>query len=244
MAWPLVAVFIRHCSGEAIRGSGTAPGLLRRHSPSKTAWTPSCLAMTIVGQCRCIRTEMAEASAHRKSSAHRMSQDISQDISQFRLRHDRRTRGRSVVDSERRMDRQHQPRRLHGLACARARQEIRRLHRAVAMVGHRHRRISGRRSGTISTSALRRRRACVLESRTMPGARWFPGARLNYAEHVLRHERPGADAVLALSETTPTDGVPWTDFAGRFAFWRRSFARLASSPATGWRRICRTSRRR
>ena len=54
---------------------------------------------------------------------------------------------------------------------------------------------------------------CVLESRAMPGARWFPGARLNYAEHVLRHERPGADAVLALSETRPLTGVPWTKFA-------------------------------
>lgn len=28
----------------------------------------------------------------------------------------------------------------------------------------------------------------VLERRVMPGARWFSGARLNYAEHVLRHE--------------------------------------------------------
>jgi len=31
----------------------------------------------------------------------------------------------------------------------------------------------------------------VLGKRTMPGAEWFPGARLNYAEHVLRNERPG-----------------------------------------------------
>jgi len=29
----------------------------------------------------------------------------------------------------------------------------------------------------------------VLADRRMPGAKWFPGARLNYAEHVLRHER-------------------------------------------------------
>ncbi len=34
----------------------------------------------------------------------------------------------------------------------------------------------------------------VLDAATMPGARWFPGARLNYAEHVLR--APG----LALSD--------------------------------------------
>ena len=31
----------------------------------------------------------------------------------------------------------------------------------------------------------------VLAERTMPGARWFPGARLNFAEHILRNERPG-----------------------------------------------------
>lgn len=30
----------------------------------------------------------------------------------------------------------------------------------------------------------------VLESHAMPGARWFPGARLNYAEHALRHTGP------------------------------------------------------
>src|SRR5215211_7002223 len=43
----------------------------------------------------------------------------------------------------------------------------------------------------------------TLAGRQMPGARWFPGARLNYAEHVLR--MPGrADAdpvVLAYSQT-------------------------------------------
>ena len=32
----------------------------------------------------------------------------------------------------------------------------------------------------------------VLGSRAMPGAEWFPGARLNYAEHVLRPARPTA----------------------------------------------------
>ena len=30
----------------------------------------------------------------------------------------------------------------------------------------------------------------------MPGTEWFPGAELNYARHMLRHERP--DAVTAL----------------------------------------------
>ncbi len=57
--------------------------------------------------------------------------------------------------------------------------------------------------------------ARVLGSRGMPGAQWFPGARLNYAQHVLRNERPGQDAVLFRSETTPVAGVPWQRFAGQ-----------------------------
>ena len=40
----------------------------------------------------------------------------------------------------------------------------------------------------------------VLDARSMPGAEWFSGARLNYAEHALRHERDGANALLFLSE--------------------------------------------
>ena len=30
----------------------------------------------------------------------------------------------------------------------------------------------------------------VLGKRSMPGAEWFPGAKLNYAQHILRNERP------------------------------------------------------
>jgi acetoacetyl-CoA synthetase len=55
----------------------------------------------------------------------------------------------------------------------------------------------------------------VLGSRAMPGAEWFPGARLNYAQHVLLRERPGADALLFLSETSPAAGLDWADFAGQ-----------------------------
>jgi acetoacetyl-CoA synthetase len=55
--------------------------------------------------------------------------------------------------------------------------------------------------------------AAVLGARTMPGAEWFPGARLNYAQHVLRNERPGQDALYYQSETTPLTGLPWPDLA-------------------------------
>jgi acetoacetyl-CoA synthetase len=45
----------------------------------------------------------------------------------------------------------------------------------------------------------------TLVGRQMPGARWFPGATLNYAEHVLRAPGIGADepVVLGYSQTRP-----------------------------------------
>jgi acetoacetyl-CoA synthetase len=55
------------------------------------------------------------------------------------------------------------------------------------------------------------RPAAVLGRRTMPGADWFPGARLNYAQHVLRNERAGQVALYHQSETTPLTGLPWTE---------------------------------
>ena len=53
----------------------------------------------------------------------------------------------------------------------------------------------------------------VLASGAMPGARWFPAVRLNYAEHVLRCERPGADALLFVQEDAAPAGVLWDDLA-------------------------------
>jgi len=51
----------------------------------------------------------------------------------------------------------------------------------------------------------------VLGRSTMPGAEWFPGARLNFAEHALRHERPGATALLHLSEREPLQEMSWEE---------------------------------
>ncbi|MFE2098799.1 acetoacetate--CoA ligase [Streptomyces sp. NPDC059468] len=41
----------------------------------------------------------------------------------------------------------------------------------------------------------------VLAEEAMPGARWFPGATLNYAHHALRNLHPDAPAITALDET-------------------------------------------
>ncbi len=53
----------------------------------------------------------------------------------------------------------------------------------------------------------------VLGKREMPGAEWFPGATLNYAEHALRHERPGVDALIHLSERAALQTMQWPELA-------------------------------
>jgi acetoacetyl-CoA synthetase len=57
--------------------------------------------------------------------------------------------------------------------------------------------------------------AAVLGRREMPGAQWFPGARLNYAEHALRHERDNAEALLYLSERHGLKALSWSDLGSR-----------------------------
>jgi acetoacetyl-CoA synthetase len=59
----------------------------------------------------------------------------------------------------------------------------------------------------------------VLGERAMPGAEWFPGAELNYAEHVFRHApyRPDKPAILHQSEVRPLGEVSWDDLQERTA---------------------------
>ncbi|MEU9406797.1 acetoacetate--CoA ligase [Streptomyces sp. NPDC048281] len=47
----------------------------------------------------------------------------------------------------------------------------------------------------------------VLAGETMPGARWFPGATLNYAHHALRNLADDGPAIIALDETGSGYGV-------------------------------------
>jgi acetoacetyl-CoA synthetase len=49
----------------------------------------------------------------------------------------------------------------------------------------------------------------VLGARTMPGAEWFPGTRLNYAEHVFRDRDPDAICVRHASEIRPLAETTW-----------------------------------
>jgi acetoacetyl-CoA synthetase len=70
----------------------------------------------------------------------------------------------------------------------------------------------------------------VLGRRQMPGAQWFPGARLNYAEHALRHERPGVDALLFQSETGSLDRMSWTELAGQVRIFATRLRELGVRP--------------
>ncbi|MBV8258587.1 MAG: acetoacetate--CoA ligase [Actinobacteria bacterium] len=51
----------------------------------------------------------------------------------------------------------------------------------------------------------------VLGRREMPGAEWFPGARLSYAEHVFRGKQDDSVAFVHASETRPLAETTWAE---------------------------------
>lgn len=59
--------------------------------------------------------------------------------------------------------------------------------------------------------------ARILSSREMPGARWFVGSRVNYAEHMLRREAAAPDevAVVHSSELRPLTKTTWRELGDR-----------------------------
>ena len=58
----------------------------------------------------------------------------------------------------------------------------------------------------------------VLDSRQMPGAHWFEGAELNYAENMLMRDRaPNALAVLHASELRELDTLTWAQLTEQVA---------------------------
>ncbi len=68
------------------------------------------------------------------------------------------------------------------------------------------------------------RPSTVLADRSMPGAVWFPGGTLNYAEHALRRTGDAA-ALIGVSQTRDRVEVSFDELRGRvgaFAAWLRS----------------------
>lgn len=65
---------------------------------------------------------------------------------------------------------------------------------------------------------------CVLRKREMPGAEWFPGAKLNYAEHIFRNRNAGDTALVYASEDSDLAAMSWgelTEKVAKLARWLR-----------------------
>ncbi len=65
----------------------------------------------------------------------------------------------------------------------------------------------------------------VLRHPAMPGTQWFPGARLNYAEHALATRGDGV-AVIARSQSRDERRLSWDDLADQVARCRTGLLRL------------------
>lgn len=68
----------------------------------------------------------------------------------------------------------------------------------------------------------------VLADRSMPGARWFEGARFNYAEHALRSAASGGDdiAIVGRSQSRERVELTWADLADQVARVQAGLVRL------------------
>lgn len=72
----------------------------------------------------------------------------------------------------------------------------------------------------------------VLTSREMPGAQWFPGARLNYAENSLRaaRTRPDDVAVIGEHESAPRTELTWGELEAHVASMAQRLRDLGVEP--------------
>ena len=70
----------------------------------------------------------------------------------------------------------------------------------------------------------------VLSSHTMPGARWFEGATLNYAAYIFRNATTAHPALLFQSETQPLTPVSWAELAAQTAAVAAALRTLGVGP--------------
>ena len=77
----------------------------------------------------------------------------------------------------------------------------------------------------------------VLDNQEMPGARWFPGVRLNYVDQIVRNARTDRPAVLHVSEDGQVTELSWHELLGRtaaFAQTLRSHGVTAGDRVVGY----------
>ena len=70
----------------------------------------------------------------------------------------------------------------------------------------------------------------VLEARTMPRTQWFTGAKLNYAEHALRHADGAKPAIIFQSELKPYTEVSWDELKRQVAAIANTLKSLGVKP--------------
>jgi acetoacetyl-CoA synthetase len=72
----------------------------------------------------------------------------------------------------------------------------------------------------------------VLADDSMPGAAWFPGVRLNYAQNLLRHaaERPDEVAVIGEHESRTATTWTWAELEAKVAALAAELRRLGVGP--------------
>ncbi len=70
----------------------------------------------------------------------------------------------------------------------------------------------------------------VCPDRTMPGTRWFPGARLNYAEHMFAGKSGEAVALVHASELRPRRETSWATLGADTAAVAAGLRRLGVGP--------------
>jgi acetoacetyl-CoA synthetase len=70
----------------------------------------------------------------------------------------------------------------------------------------------------------------VCPERAMPGTRWFPGARLSYAEHIFAGKQPDAVALVHSSELRPLRETRWEQLEAETAAFASGLRSLGVGP--------------
>ena len=70
----------------------------------------------------------------------------------------------------------------------------------------------------------------TLSSRAMPGAEWFPGTQLNYAEHVFAGKEDAEPAILHASELRQLEELSWGELRARVAATAAGLRALGVEP--------------
>jgi acetoacetyl-CoA synthetase len=70
----------------------------------------------------------------------------------------------------------------------------------------------------------------VLTRREMPGAEWFPGTTINYAEQAFRNADDEHPALIAVAEDGDPEEISWADLRGRVGAFAATLRRLGVRP--------------